>query len=352
MLRSLPTTLLVCIVLSVLTMSVVSAWADDPDKALDVLLKPSKNEGVPASEAGKALPPYTPQSRRSYRPVPRWTARPPFGRPITKVKPPCVSIPCAFTPPCILPRAGCKQWEMSASVTWARVWGTVAWPRYSRINTTYTTEADLTDDLQIPKSQTLVELTASYQFRPHWALRYSVMFDEVNGGGDPQDQFYFGPNTYTITIGYNISTKWEYAYQRVGLVYNAINTCGYSLSVFADWMHTDDKINLNCNTCGNQTYIFSVGGDTAIAGLEIQKCLQTAFNGGTFSLRAKAGVIFLDDTEGWDVKTGLRYSIPLGCGRWGFAEGGYRFFDYKKSPTAYLWHHAMEGGYVEAGFVF
>ena len=256
MLRSLPTTLLVCIVLSVLTMSSVSAWADDPDKALDVLLKPSKNEGVPAPEVRRAKPSFQTEARRSYRPRARWM---PYGAPrgpITKVKAPPF-LPCGFKPPCILPQPRCKQWEMTAGVTWARVRGTVAWPRYSQYyNYNETTEADLTDDLQIPKSQTIFEFTASYQFRPSWALRYSAMLNEASGGGWPQRQFRFGPSQNYIYWNEDLNSKWEYGYQRVGLVYTALRTCSSSLSVFADWLHSDDKIQLSCTYCGNRSYVF------------------------------------------------------------------------------------------------
>jgi hypothetical protein len=87
-------------------------------------------------------------------------------------------------------------------------------------------------------------------------------------------------------------------------------------------------------------------------GLELQRCIKTAANGGTFSFDHKAGVIFLDDVEGWDVQAGARYSIPLNYGRWGYMKGGYRYVEIKKSQSDYAFKHALEGGYMEFGFIF
>jgi hypothetical protein len=56
--------------------------------------------------------------------------------------------------------------------------------------------------------------------------------------------------------------------------------------------------------------------------------------------------------EGWDIQLGLRYSIPLNCGRAGFASGGYRFISFKKSQPDYLWENTLEGGYLEFGLIF
>jgi hypothetical protein len=85
---------------------------------------------------------------------------------------------------------------------------------------------------------------------------------------------------------------------------------------------------------------------------QVQNCLKTAPNGGALSLDCKAGFIFYDDSEGWDVHTALKFAIPLGCGRWGYMKGGYRYINIKKSQTDLLFAHSMEGGFAEAGFVF
>ncbi|MFZ5864435.1 MAG: hypothetical protein ACOYXY_00995, partial [Thermodesulfobacteriota bacterium] len=66
----------------------------------------------------------------------------------------------------------------------------------------------------------------------------------------------------------------------------------------------------------------------------------------------KGGVIFLDDVEGWDIQVGMRYSIPLNCGRSGYVSGGYKFVDYKKSEQNLIWENTFEGGYLEMGLVF
>ena len=108
------------------------------------------------------------------------------------------------------------------------------------------------------------------------------------------------------------------------------------LRVVGQWVHADDKISVNCSVCFNLERAFSKSTDAALVGLEYQRCVKTALNGGTLSLEHKAGFIFYDDSEGWDLQTGLRYTIPLNCGRWGYLKGGYRFIQIKRSqPDPY-----------------
>jgi hypothetical protein len=241
---------------------------------------------------------------------------------------------------------------MSTQVLFGRVGGTIAWPRYRTFSTNWDQEVDFSGDLGIPEHQAFVQFTARYQFRPSWAFRYTVLAAELSGSGTPDGQFYFGPNNFTIGFGQRINTKWEHAYHRVGLVYDAINTCRSKVSVYADWVHMEDKMNVNCDVCGNYSTVFSRGGDSAIAGLEIQRCIKTLPNGGTFSWDHKAGFIFYDNAEGWDLETGIRYSVPLNCGRAGYAKAGYRFIDYKKGQEDLLLEYSIEGGFVEFGLIF
>lgn len=174
----------------------------------------------------------------------------------------------------------------------------------------------------------------------------------MTGTGNPSQQFYFGSQWFLITPGWPLNTTWEHGYHRVGLIYDAVRTCSTVVSVFADWVHTDDKINVGCTTCGWWSQTFSEGGDSAMVGLEIKKCFNSLPNLGTFSCDFKGGVIFLDNVEGWDIQVGMRYSIPLNCGRSGYVSGGYKFVDYKKSEENLIWKNTFEGGYLEMGLVF
>ena len=125
------------------------------------------------------------------------------------------------------------------------------------------------------------------------------------------------------------------------------------MSVFADWVHVDDRVDVTCTVCGLSNSTFSKSTDSAMVGLEVQRCMVTTRNGGTFSCDYKAGVIFGDDVEGYDLEAGGRYSIPLNrAGRWGYVKGGYRAVQLKKSQNDYLLKNTLEGGFVEFGFIF
>jgi len=362
MLRRTPSTLLVCLVFCLSTFLINNAAAADPEEALEILLKPNDASSTSVPQRVKAKPRATYRPKRYARRVTAPFPAPPLLRRITKVKVPPRLCGWAFwPPPCILPQPRTKQWDMSLQVIFARVRGNIAYPRYDQFNTGgwggEENKVDLNDDLGVPGHDVLVEFTAHYQFRPNWGLRYSILPFELNGGGWPSRQFSFGRSTSGqgwINENEAIQTKWEHQYHRFGLVYDAVKSCSSVVRVFADWVHTDDKIQLGCTYCG--TYqdqnIFSQGGDSAMAGLEFERCIQTAINGGTLSYDIKGGVIFLDDVEGWDVETGLRYSIRLGCGRTGYFRGGYRFIQLSKSQPDLLFSPTVEGGFLEFGFIF
>ncbi|MEW6111478.1 MAG: hypothetical protein AB1664_05050 [Thermodesulfobacteriota bacterium] len=354
MLRSIPTTPLVCLVFLLSIVWAGPSWAQTPDESLEVLLKPGK-AATAAPVKHKAR---TGVTRRAPQvnvlaPPPPPLLMPPPG--ITKVKPQAAPVPCFFGPRCLVNHPQQGQWDISAQVFWARVRGTIAYPRnpwWGFVGWGWTNEADLTDDIGAPKSTVLTQISARYQFRRNWGVRYVGMWDQMSGTGNPSQQFYFGSQWFLITPGWPLNTTWEHGYHRVGLIYDAVRTCSAVVSVFADWVHTDDKINVGCTTCGWWGQTFSEGGDSAMVGLEIKKCFNSLPNFGTFSCDFKGGVIFLDDVEGWDIQVGMRYSIPLNCGRSGYVSGGYKFVDYKKSEQNLIWENTFEGGYLEMGLVF
>jgi len=247
---------------------------------------------------------------------------------------------------------------MGVQLIFGRTRGIVAWPRYTPyLAWGSNNEVNLNDDLGLPAHAVVPEFTARYQFRPNWAFRYSVIGFQFNGGNGT---FQGGSNglgvTYfgnvPLTWGLQVSSQWQHTYQTLALVYDALRTCNSALSIYAGWLHTDDRISVNCVTCGFFTGIFSKGGDSGLVGMQLQQCVKTAYNGGTFSLDNRAAVIFGDDAQGWDIQLGGRYSIPLNCGRSGYAKGGYRFVDYKKNQQDFILTNAIEGGFMEFGFIF
>jgi hypothetical protein len=356
MLRRVPYTLLVCLSIFLPTILGTASWAASPEQSAQMLLAPSEATGTSAP----AVPKTKTRTARVFKagPVPHILAcPPPLG--ITKIRPQ-LCLPYGVRPACILPAPLPGQWEIGAQAFFARVTGKVQWPRYSSYYYGYAGQggddwlaADFSDSLMLPKHAVLVEIKAKYQFKPNWAFRYSVIPFTLNGGGLPDysRQFVFG--NFLFTSGVPIQTKWQHAYHRVGLVYDAVRTCSSKISVFADWVHVDDRIDINCAQCSVLQQTFSKNTDSSMVGVEAQRCLTTTSNGATFSCDSKAGAIFLDDVEGWDVELGGRYSIPLNnSARWGYMKGGYRLVNLKKSQSDFLLKDGLEGGFMELGFIF
>ena len=49
------------------------------------------------------------------------------------------------------------------------------------------------------------------------------------------------------STGYGMNVKWNHYYHRLGLIYDALRNCKAKVSVFADWVHTDDTVTVNCS---------------------------------------------------------------------------------------------------------
>jgi hypothetical protein len=255
--------------------------------------------------------------------------------------------------------AGVGQWDMSAGVIFARLRGKIAWPRYPWGGYGYggwygtTNETDFTDGLQLPAHVAVPTWSVKYQFRPNWAVRYTGLGFEANGGGQPTGYLMFGPSQqYAYGYGQSVSSKYQHAYHRLGLMYDALKSCQATVKIFADWVHAEDRIEVSSCVGCNQSSIFSKTTDAAATGIEFQKCLKTARNGGTLSCDWKAGAIFLDNVEGWDVQAGAQYAIPMNCGRSGYVKAGYRLVELKKGQNDFLLADAVEGGFMEFGFIF
>jgi len=359
MLRRIPFTPLVCLVifLSIVALSASAASAKDESSVAPQNLQPVVAK-APAAHHN------TPKHAvKGWMQPPLFQCLPPSPQAILKVKPgKMVAGTFAvqpFDPGVILPAPQMRQWEMSFQVFFANMSGYIGWPRFSNYywgwlgNTENRT--DLNSGLQLPIYAAWPQFTARYYFRPNWALRYSVLWNQLNGGGWPNDYILFGPNWYGWGFfwGQSIQTNMQHAYHRVGLVYDAIRTCRAKVGVFADWVHTDTKITTGCNNCGwGTTRTWSNSVNAAIAGLEVQRAFKTARNGATLSWDCKAGGIFLDDTVGGDFEAGARYSIPLNCGRSGYVKGGYRLVDLKKTQYDFVFKNTLSGGFIEGGLIF
>jgi len=356
MLRSKNPTLLVCLAFVV---SVFFAGAARGEQSEDLSQKNIKTSQVSTLAGSKDL---RPKAITKVKPaaMPWSCAYPCAPRGITKVMP-AYGVPYATgvqPTDCVLPTARVGQWDVSGGILFARLRGKIAWPRYPWGGAGWggwwgwSDGTNLNDGLQLPGHMAVPTWSVKYQFRPHWALRYSGLGFEANGGGQPSDYLMFGNWQQFSGFGQSVQSKYQHGYHRLGLLYDAMNTCKSSVKVFADWVHADDRIEVaSCISCG-QNSVFSKSTDAAISGIEFQKCIKTAANGGALSWDCKAGAIFLDDVVGWDVQAGAQYAIPLNCGRSGYIKGGYRLVELKKSQNDYLLNNAVEGGFMEFGFIF
>lgn len=275
-----------------------------------------------------------------------------YSGPISKVKPPVCPpfVACGPKPdpPCILPKRMPRQWEFSAQVFWPRLSGTLKWP--AMVNGLPATEMDMTDDLGLPKHPVLGDYSAYYQLNWNWSIFYAIMPIHLTGDTIATRNLDFG--VWRINAGMALHTKWDFVYQRVGLMYNAINTCNASLSIYTGWLYNDQKITGYNNICGGMAMPVSRTRNMLISGLELKKCIRTLCNGGTLSCDTKAGIGYLDNTLVLDIQPAMRFSVPLNSGRWGFIRGGYRLLNFYEDRTDLKMNVFMEGGFAEAGLIF
>ncbi len=359
--------LVLCLAIFVVALAAGYAGARTPEESVDMLLKPTVAGGAATEDSAgvKVRQKATPGTGYAHAKPVFHLPQGEYHRPIIKVKPPTTCAPMAMAMPmaygwqgCFLqtPRQG--QWDLGFQAFFARIKGCVQWPLYNGQYYGYygsQQNVDFNDDLVLPAHQVIPQFTARYQFRCHWGIRYSILGAQFNGGGYPNDYFYLG----SYYSGYNqfnpsqsISTIWQHRYQRLGLVYDPIKTQSAAVSLFADWVHLDDTLQVSNGYCYGNCFNNSLTGDPAMVGVEVQRCSSTTANGATVSCEGKAGFLFLDDSTGWDVQAGCRYAIPMGCGRTGFVKGGYRNVTINKGNTQYVFNHSLEGGFMEFGFIF
>ncbi|MEJ2717761.1 MAG: hypothetical protein P8182_11565 [Deltaproteobacteria bacterium] len=250
---------------------------------------------------------------------------------------------------CCLPRPKTKGWELSAEVIFARTKGKIRYNRGQYWGGYYgnaSPDLDLNSNLGIPDHNAVASMTVAYRFRPHWSVRYSLMPMEVTGtGGNMLNQAYYSQG---------LNVKWQRLYHRVGLLYDPVRTYRARISLFGDYVRVDEKISGiwgTCVTCpggGGDTYDHAL--NMAMAGLEFERCLKAGRWGNYLSCDCKAGIAFLDKAFGSDITAGLKCTIPMGKGRWGYIGGGYRFITFKKgySEVEQI-DTAIEGGFLKMG---
>ncbi len=277
-------------------------------------------------------------------------APPSRGKPIAKCKAPvCAPPPCApvCKTCCVLPLRMPGQFELSTQVFFPHVRGTFQWP--GTVLGVQASEVAFSD-VGIPSHATLLEYSAKYQIAPRWALYYSIMPIELSGTKVAEKSFWFGQWFYPI--GTQVHGKWQFTYQRVGLMFQPILNPAAAVSFYAGWTFNEQRLSINSSICGGNGSTIDRTRNMVNTGIEIQRCLRTLPNGSTFACDNKAEVIWLDGAFGYDIQAGMRFSVPLGYGRWGYAKGGYRLLNFNEDRDDLRLDSSFEGGFVEGGIIF
>ncbi len=271
-------------------------------------------------------------------------------RPVYKVRPQFLALSPQLGE-CCLPVPRAKGWELEAQVIFARIKGKVRMTN-SIWGTTWAwggvPDQDLNGDWGIPDHSAVGSFSLGYRFRPKWSLRYSIMPMELNGSGGNLQNFGFGFNQ-------GGQAKWQRLYQRIDLVYDPIFTRRSRVGVFAGYTRLDEKLSFSGTnwSAWNTAPTFDQQLNMGMAGMEFERCLKTTRFRNTLSLECRAGLAFLDEAFGSDLMTGLRYTIPLGNGRWGYLGGGYRYVSFKKGYNDFKQiDTSLEGGYLKMAFIF
>lgn len=248
-----------------------------------------------------------------------------------------------------------KGWELDAQALFARTKGKTAfWPGnygygYGYGGYGYQSYVDFNSQLGLPEHAVVPTFSAKYRFQPRWSMQYSIMPTSFEATTSPDNYFQFGTMNYST--GQGVKSKWERLYQRIGLVYDPILTQTSRVGVFADYVRLNERLSVyQPGCCGSS---FDNDMNMTMAGIEIEKCIKSARFRNNLSVEGRAGVAFGDDGQGSDLSAGLKYSLSLNNGRSGFVKGGYRYLTYKKKYSdVKMIDTAMDGGFVEMGFIF
>jgi hypothetical protein len=252
---------------------------------------------------------------------------------------------------CVLPPPNPRGWEFDAEVIFARTKGKARYMTgtYGYIPNQFD-YVDFNADMGLPDHTAIGTFSARFRIRPNWALRYSIMPMAIDGSGSGGRSFAFG-NLLAYNVGQQTRVKWERIYQRAGLMYDPIRTRRARVSIFGEYLRLDEKVSVIQVGCCGSTFEHDL--NMGMAGVEFERCMKTGRFCDTLSMECRAGVAFLDQAFGSDISTGMKYKIPMGNGRWGYLEGGYRYLTFKKGYSDFKQiDTSIEGGYLKMGFVF
>lgn len=258
--------------------------------------------------------------------------------------------PVAWGPDCLLPVPAKGQFLVGPKLFFARLRGDA----HRDLVPTATTPAqvDFQDHLGFKQTGHMIwSIEALYQFRPTWGFRYSFSPMALETSGQAKTSFVFGGQSFAV--GSVVRTRWERFQHRAGLLVNLSHSSNSLTSLYADWLHIEDRLVAGGATGPGATVpvIWNDNKNLAVLGLEFGKCLKN-YRGNTLALECKGGIAFLDDSLGYEAEAGLTYMIPIKTGRFGFVKGGYQYMHLKKEKDLEHFSTFMDGAFLKIGFLF
>ena len=197
----------------------------------------------------------------------------------------------------------------------------------------------------------LGEYSAYYQINWNWAIYYSIMPISLSGTTIANRSFYLG--NWSVAPGNQIHTEWNFIYQRLGL-------CTPLLTLVTPLYQSTQLGYIIPSNLRFLVPFALIGPPVDLT--ETDKCLcrvsisENAFGHfvtvGTLSCDTKVSIGYLDNTLALDIQPGMRFSVPLNCGRWGFIKGGYRWLNFDENRNDLKMNVYLEGGFAEAGLIF
>ncbi|MFC1833290.1 hypothetical protein ACFL2Q_00980 [Thermodesulfobacteriota bacterium] len=274
-------------------------------------------------------------------PAPRWRG----GLPLPAFDP--LGCPPFFRS-CPPPGRLCRQWEAGVHVMFASLRGKLRWPAV--VNNLPATVIDFSDTLGLPRHWAIAEYFGRYQFRKNWGIYYSILPYYLEGSNVIDNGFGFGQ--WWFPAGAYVRSKWEFVYQRLGLVYTPIRTPKCTVSITGGWMFQDQRITILSPSVAGYGNRVDRTRNMVSSGIEIKKGLCSLPNGGVFSCDNRIELQWLDGSFGLDFQTGIELNIPMNCHRRGYLKGGWRLTFFNEDRPDLRLDTGFEGGFVEAGLVF
>ena len=338
--------------------------------------KPRSGSSYSSTGSGRGYTYATPPGYYSgYRPSvsPSTPACGPQGCPVPGVAPatPAPSMPGMFglfapqgmglgscgqfcSPQAFVPHIGCKQFQVSAQLWYPTlyrsdvIWGTngTTGAPGGLVTPFGVTPLSLVDNLNLDRNQYFGVYEGRCQVRPNWGLRFTFMPMMYRTNSNPTSLFIFGNVPYYTFV--NTLTIWNRYVYRAELVYDWFHKCNAVSSLFGGYMMIDDNLTISqLITTRSRSQLLGL----YTAGASIERLIRD-IGSATVTTECRASVQFNNDYFGWDAVALGRIYMPMNCGRYGYLEGGYRWFVLETSQPTNYDKSTLAGPTAGVGLIF